>query len=92
MFRYITTKKYSSLFIVRNSLDSDNEAIKVHADEIYEERFSFLQMALFSMGFTRTENHSYFIFRPCPLGAFSNSAKENDRECIECPLGMCYRW
>lgn len=84
MFRYITTKKYSSLFIVRNSLDSDNEAIKVHADEIYEERFSFLQMALFSMGFTRTENHSY-------LGTFSNSAKENDRECIECPPGMCYR-
>lgn len=68
MFRYITTKKYSSLFIVRNSLDSDNEAIKVHADEIYEERFSFLQMALFSMGFTRTENHLYFIFSTMSFG------------------------
>ena len=37
-FRYIATKKKnSSFFIAWNSLDSDIETIKVHADEMYGE-------------------------------------------------------
>lgn len=52
-FRYIATKKKdSSFFIAWNSLDSDIETIKVHADEMYGE-----ESASFKLHFWAWDSH-----------------------------------
>lgn len=76
------------IFISRNPLDLDDEAIKFPLMVASNDEFAVYESILFSMGFTRTDDHSDIIFLPCPLGTFANASAKEKGMCIEYPPGM----
>ena len=80
-------------FLLRNPLESYEEAIKVPLTTTsFEEEI--LIVVLNRLGFRKRTHSNYNIFLPCPLGTFSNytllTLEPSVEICIDCPPGMLY--
>ena len=76
--------------LLRNSLSSDKEAVKIRNAYWSDDLKRVVISALVASGFRQLPDNDTFydVFVPCPLGTFSNSSSEGAGGCLECPPGI----